>query len=188
MANYCSVKSPSVATTSGRLSSQRGCDREIAKMKDQQSRKIRELKATLVASGFVTLDEQARALGLCRSSAWSILKGNHKNSGLSATTIHCLLRAPELPAAARAIILEYAEEKARGVYGHSKAQRRRFIARLSSDVVGRSDLEKHVWLEGEAVVANTAPAPDLETDLWDHVVQQDGPHPRRANVHSRKAR
>jgi hypothetical protein len=30
--------------------------------------------------------------------------------------------------------MEYAEEKAAGLYGHSKAQRRRFIARLLANL------------------------------------------------------
>ena len=36
-----------------------------------------------------------------------------------------------LPGPARAAIIEYVEEKAAGIYGHSKAQRRRFIAALA---------------------------------------------------------
>ena len=106
--------------------------RTSAKLKDRQSRKIREFKDALVASGFVTLNEQANTLGLCRSSAWSILRGNHKASGLSATTITTLLTTPMLPAAVRARILEYVEEKAAGLYGHGIVQRRRFIDRLAT--------------------------------------------------------
>jgi DNA invertase Pin-like site-specific DNA recombinase len=56
-------------------------------MKARQSAKIRELREALVASGFLTLDEQSKALGLSRSTTWTILKGNHKASGLSAAII-----------------------------------------------------------------------------------------------------
>jgi hypothetical protein len=82
--------------------------------------------------------EQANALGLCRSTTWTVLKGNYKGSGLSATTIDNILLAPQLPSVVRVKILEYVEEKAAGSYGHSKEQRSRFIARLSAFSTHRS--------------------------------------------------
>ena len=99
--------------------------------KARQSSKIRELGGALVTAGFVTLDEQAQAIGLCRSTTWTILKGNHKTSGLSATVINRMLAAPQLPPLVRLKILEYIEEKAAGLYGHGKIPLRRFAARLS---------------------------------------------------------
>ena len=42
-----------------------------------------------------------------------------------------MLAAPELPALARTKILEYVEEKAAGLYGGRRSQRRKFAARLS---------------------------------------------------------
>ena len=56
----------------------------ITDCKARQSARIRELAAVLAASGFVTLDEQAKALGLSRSTAWAVLKANHKASGRAA--------------------------------------------------------------------------------------------------------
>jgi oligoribonuclease (3'-5' exoribonuclease) len=100
-------------------------------MKARQTSKIRELGEALVASGLRTLDEQAKALGLPRSTTWTILRANHKASGLSATVINQTLSAPQLPPLVRATILEYVEEKAAGLYGHSKMQLRRFAAGLS---------------------------------------------------------
>jgi hypothetical protein len=41
-----------------------------------------------------------------------------------------MLAAPELPPLARTKILEYVEEKADGLYGGSRSQRRKFAARL----------------------------------------------------------
>jgi hypothetical protein len=102
-----------------------------ARMKARQSSKIRELAAAVEAAGFLTLDEQARALGLPRSTAWTIRRASHKASGLSASIINRMLAAPELPPLARSKILEYVEEKAAGLYGGSRSQRRRFAARLS---------------------------------------------------------
>ena len=102
-----------------------------ARMKARQSSKIRELVEAVKSAEFLTLDEQAKALGLPRSTAWTIRKASHKASGLSASTINRMLAAPELPPLARTKILEYVEEKAAGLYGGSRSQRRKFAARLS---------------------------------------------------------
>ena len=97
-----------------------------------QAEKIREVGEALVSSGLVTLDEQAEALGLCRSTTWTILQANHKNSGLSATVINIMLDSPRLPPAVRAKILEYVEEKIAGRYGHGRLQLSRFAKRLQA--------------------------------------------------------
>jgi hypothetical protein len=102
-----------------------------ARMKARQSCKIKELAEALKSAGFLTLDEQAKALGLSRSTAWTIRRASHKASGVSASIINRMLAAPELPSLARNKILEYAEEKAAGLYGGSRSQRRKFAARLS---------------------------------------------------------
>jgi predicted DNA-binding transcriptional regulator AlpA len=102
-----------------------------ASMKARQSSKIRELAEALKSAGFVTLDEQAKALGLSRSTAWTIRRACHKASGLSASLINRMLAAPELPPLVRSKIREYVEEKAAGLYGGSRSQRRKFAARLS---------------------------------------------------------
>jgi hypothetical protein len=99
-------------------------------MKALQSSKIREIGEALVAAGFRALDEQAEALGLCRSTTWTILKGNYKNSGLSAATLKRILAAPQLPPNVRARIHEYIEEKTAGLYGDSKPRIRKFTASL----------------------------------------------------------
>ena len=91
-----------------------------ARMKGRQSSKIRELAEAIKSAGFLTLDEQAKALGLSRSTAWTIRKASHKASGLSASIINRMLAAPE-----------YVEEKTAGLYGGSRSQRRKFAARLS---------------------------------------------------------
>ena len=98
----------------------------ISEAKARQSTKIKELGAALAAAGLVGLDEQARALGLSRSTAWTILKANHKASGLSAATINRMLLSTKLPQHVRATLLTYVEEKVAGLYGHNKIQLRRF--------------------------------------------------------------
>ena len=103
-------------------------------LKARQSAKIREIAQALVSEGFVTLTEQAEALGLRRSTAWTILKSKHKSSGLSARIITCMLAARQRPLV-RAKILEYIEEKASGRYGHRAPVRRKFIAALSANEI-----------------------------------------------------
>jgi hypothetical protein len=102
-----------------------------AAMKARQSSKIREVAEALEAAGFLTLDKQAKVLGVPRSTAWTIRRASHKASGLSASIINRMLAAPELPLGVRVKIIEYIQEKATGVYGGSQSQRRRFTARLS---------------------------------------------------------
>jgi hypothetical protein len=108
-----------------------------AEMKARQCAKIRELADAARAAGYLTLDEQAQAFGLARSTAWTITQASHKASGLSASTINRMLTAPELPPLVRSKILEYVEEKAAGLYGGSRSQRRRFTSRLSINGNGR---------------------------------------------------
>jgi len=113
-----------------------GClpERDIpvcAIVKARQRSKIKEIGDALVASGFCTLDEQTTALGLNRSTTWTLLKANHKNSGLSAAVISRMLNAPHLPPLVRAKIIEYIKEKSEGIYGHRKLPLRRFTRTLS---------------------------------------------------------
>src|SRR6478609_6575225 len=83
----------------------------------RQGAKILEITESLRLAGFQSLDEQAEAIGLNRSTTWSILKGLHKNSGLSTTTIFRILSHTRVPASVRKKLLEYVEEKALGLYG-----------------------------------------------------------------------
>ncbi len=102
----------------------------VSEMKERQSAKIRDIERALASAGFVTLDAKAKALGLHRSTVWTIVRAQHKNTGLSAIIVNHMLAADQLPAVVRALVLQYAQEKAAGLYGHSERQRRRFTARL----------------------------------------------------------
>jgi hypothetical protein len=115
--------------------------RTMCGLKDQQSAKIRELGHALIASGVVTLEDQAAALGLPRSTTWTILKGNHKSSGLSAGIVNRMLESRQLPSLARSKLLEYIDCKAAGLFGHNEVLRRRFISRISEKSISRSHLE-----------------------------------------------
>ena len=102
----------------------------LPEMRRRQNQKIEELRDVLAASGLGTLDRQAKALALPRSTTWHLLKGNHKGSGLSASVVIRILAAPRLPAPVRAKVLEYVAEKAGGLYGDSNLRLNKFISRL----------------------------------------------------------
>jgi hypothetical protein len=95
-----------------------------------QAAKIRELREALIHAGFVALDEQAIALGISRSTAWTILRSTHKTSGLTAATIKRILRSPQLPPRARRVIHEYIKQKCAGEFGHNHSTMRLFRMRL----------------------------------------------------------
>jgi hypothetical protein len=151
-------------------------DKEV---KSQQARKIRELGDALVLEGFLTLDQQAEALGLCRSTAWTILKANHKASGLSAAVINSMLAAPRLPCLVRDKILEYIDEKTDGSYGHNKTQVHRFTARLSKDSeqVRTKNTESHETFTGvqAAIIPFPCARPGDRRSLVNEL-QADGPY------------
>ena len=96
-----------------------------------QAAKIREIREALVATGCTTLSEQTHALGLCRSTTWTVLQAAHKNSGLSPAVINRMLDCPQLPTAVRRKVLEYVAEKLSGRYGHSETQLHRFTCKLT---------------------------------------------------------
>lgn len=105
---------------------------EDSDAKERQSSKIKEFSDALVAAGFLSLDEQATALGLSRSTTWTILRAKHKNYGLSGAVINRILKRPGLDRRVRAKVIEYVQEKASGFYGHNKTQLRRFTEHLSA--------------------------------------------------------
>jgi hypothetical protein len=118
-------------------------ENDISKMKERQRLKIKEIKAALCEAGHQSLDEQARVLGLRRSTTWVMLQANYKSTGLTVVVINRMLQAPQLPPAVRAKILEYAAEKALGLYGHTHRTRRAFSDRLATKVVPQIEARKH---------------------------------------------
>jgi hypothetical protein len=113
----------------------------LAELKTRQAFKIREIRDALTAAGFVVLDEQAKALGVSRSTAWNILNGTYKSSGLSVAIINRMLAAPRLPPLVRTKILEYIREKTAGCYGHSNIQLRKFSSRLVTSRLGQDQVD-----------------------------------------------
>jgi len=105
----------------------------LADVKARQSSKIREIGEALITAGFVSLNAQAKVFGLPRSTAWTILSAEHKGTGISARIICRMLNSEPLPPLVRAKIVEYAKEKAAGIYGGTEMQHRRFASKLKSN-------------------------------------------------------
>jgi len=102
-----------------------------AKAKAKQISKVAEIRGALVAAGFDSAAKQAIALGVNRSTAWSVLNRDDR-AGPSATIIKRALSSPHLPAEVRRKIEEYIEEKSAGLYGHSPARTRSFRAQFQA--------------------------------------------------------
>jgi len=127
----------------------------VSATKARQADNIGEIADALVSVGYVTLDQQAKALGLSRSTAWTVLRPSHKASGLTISVINRMLAAPELPQLVREKINEYVQKRLAGVYGHNRMQLRRFAGRLSEKIVP-TVAEQIKWLLDE-------PGPQKET-------------------------
>ncbi len=102
------------------------------RLRKKQRLKIEEIGTTLAAEcGFVTIDDQAYVLGLSRSTTWTIIRGTHKTSGLSARTINRMLATDHLPLRVRLKLFEYIAEKMSGAYGDQKHRLKAFASRIS---------------------------------------------------------
>jgi len=102
----------------------------ISDLKARQAAKLKEIGEALVAVGYDKLEDQAAALGLSRSTTWTIIKGTHKGSGLTAATLNRMLSAPDLHPLVRRKVLEYIENRCDGRYGSTRNSRRRFNQQL----------------------------------------------------------
>ncbi len=69
------------------------------------------ISEALIASGYTSLDEQAEALGLRRSTTWTIVKNKHKLGRLCGKTIERILSNPQTPAAVRIAVQQYAFQR-----------------------------------------------------------------------------
>ena len=55
----------------------------------------------LIKAGYVSLDAQAKALGVSRSTAWTIVKAKQKLGCLNNKTVRNILANPDTPASVR---------------------------------------------------------------------------------------
>jgi len=69
------------------------------------------ISQALISSGYTSLDEQARALGVHRSTAWVIINNKHKLGRLSAKTIDRILGNPKTPLAVRMVVQQYVAKR-----------------------------------------------------------------------------
>src|ERR1043165_347075 len=76
---------------------------------------IQDIAEALIAEGYRSLDAQAKALGVHRSTAWTIMKTKHKRDRLSLKTTNSMLANPELPPSVRMIVLQYLTERSDGL-------------------------------------------------------------------------
>src|SRR5262245_25243586 len=64
----------------------------------QHTINIQHITDALVAAGYKTLDAQAKALGIHRATAWTIVKTKHKLGRLNRKTTERILANPQLSA------------------------------------------------------------------------------------------
>lgn len=72
---------------------------------------IQEIREALVTSGYVSLDQQAKALGIHRATTWTIIKSKHKLGRLNKKTVKRILENPKTPPAVRTVVQQYLGEK-----------------------------------------------------------------------------
>jgi hypothetical protein len=75
------------------------------------STNIQHIADALVAAGYTTLDKQAKALGVHRATAWTIIKDKHKLDRLNTKTTKRMLANPELPQSIRDVLDRYVAER-----------------------------------------------------------------------------
>jgi hypothetical protein len=69
------------------------------------------ISEALISSGYTSLDAQAKALGVHRSTAWVIIKNKHKLGRLSAKIANRILGNPQTPPAVRTIVQQYVSKR-----------------------------------------------------------------------------
>jgi hypothetical protein len=72
---------------------------------------LQHISNALIGCGYTSLDKQAKALGISRSTAWTIIKTKHKLGRLSTKTTKRILANPELPPSVRAVVQKYMAER-----------------------------------------------------------------------------
>jgi hypothetical protein len=75
---------------------------------------LHNISEALIASGFTSLDEQAKALGIHRATAWTIIKHKHKLGRLNRETVERILANPTTPHSVRTVVEQYLAERFNG--------------------------------------------------------------------------
>src|SRR5262249_37202384 len=72
---------------------------------------LHSISDALILSGLTSLDEQAKALGIGRSTAWTIVRNKHKLGRLSRKTVRRILANQGTPQLVRTIVQQYVDER-----------------------------------------------------------------------------
>ena len=84
---------------------------------------VQHIADALVRAGYTSLDKQAKALGVHRSTTWTIVRRRHKLGYLNAKTIERILANPKLLPCIRDVIQKHsAEETLLSVTSDKKTQ------------------------------------------------------------------
>ncbi len=75
---------------------------------------VARIGRALIKCGYTRLDEQAKALGISRSTAWTIIRTKHKLGRLSNKTTQRILANPHTPPPVRVVVLRYLAERSDG--------------------------------------------------------------------------
>ena len=106
-----------LSQTDGRGSRLTNCDHRRCKIK------IQDIADALTKAGYHTLDSQADALGLCRSTAWTVVRAKHKLNRLSAKTTRQMLSNSTLPPTVRTVVERYVIERTGGLSTQMRDER-----------------------------------------------------------------
>jgi hypothetical protein len=72
---------------------------------------IQHITDALVAAGYTSLDKQAKALGIHRATAWTIVRSKHKLGRLNVETTEQMLASSHLPPSVRTVVEQYRAER-----------------------------------------------------------------------------
>jgi hypothetical protein len=75
---------------------------------------LERISEALIVSGYISLNQQAKALGLHRNTAWTIINNKHKLGRVSNKTISRIL-TNRAPPAVRAVLVDYLAKRCRAV-------------------------------------------------------------------------
>lgn len=98
-------------TLSERLEAVRCLDEQNPRGRHQND--LQRITAALIAAGYRTLDAQAKALGVHRATAWTIIRTKHKLGRLNLKTTERMLANPQLPPGVRSVVERYLAEQPR---------------------------------------------------------------------------
>ena len=82
--------------------------------------RLQHISEALIACGCTRLDQQAKALGVNRSTAWTIVNTKHKLDRLSTKTTKRILANPALPSSVRSIMQRYLAERSKALARRAK--------------------------------------------------------------------